>query len=82
MNPHEIQAVDAESLETILDRLHRALFCVVINDLVRPAEFEKVALLTEIPGLRVNFVQYDPAHLGTEPVLVALVFGQHSTNIL
>jgi hypothetical protein len=30
--------------------------------------------------LRVNFVQYDPAHLGTEPVLVALVFGQGLAN--
>jgi hypothetical protein len=56
MNPHEIQAVDGKPLETIIDRLHRAFFGVVIDDLVRPAEFEKIAFLTEVVGLRVNFV--------------------------
>src|SRR5262245_23530605 len=34
MNPHEIKSVDTESLETILDRLHRALLGVVVDDLI------------------------------------------------
>src|SRR5262249_18272835 len=76
VNPYEVQAADAEALETVLDRAQRAVRRVVIDHAVRPAEFEDVSLLAELPRARFHSVKDQPADLGTEHVLVALVFGQ------
>src|SRR5262249_33153420 len=76
VNPHEVQPVDAEAVEAVLDRPQRAVRRVVVDHAVGPAELEEVALLAEAPRSRFHVVEDQPADLGTEHVLVALVFGQ------
>src|SRR5215468_8001071 len=73
MNPHEIHMVDAEPLETILDRLHRAALGVVVDDLVWPAMFEEIALFPEIANLMIDVIQDESSYLCAEPVFVPFV---------
>src|SRR5262249_35658153 len=76
MNPDEIQAVNIGPLETILDRLHRALLGVVVDELIWSAMFEEIALFPEISNLRIDFIQDEPSYLGADPVFVPFVLSE------
>src|SRR5262245_22587299 len=76
VNPYEIQTVDAEAIQTVLDRAQRAVRRIVVDDAVGPTELEESRLLAEVAFARFDLVENQSAHLGAEHVLVALAFGQ------
>lgn len=77
MDPDDVQAVGAQSLQAVLDGAQGGVRAVVVDHLVGAAVLEEPALLTEVAGGGVlGLVQDDPADLGGEDVGVARVLGE------
>jgi hypothetical protein len=68
----EIQSVHPQAIEAALDRFQRTLFGVVIDDTVGPPELEHLG----IAFFGVDLVQDEPAHLGAQRVVIAVVLGE------
>jgi hypothetical protein len=63
--------IHPEAIEAALDRFQCALFRVVIHDAVGPAERKHLGVAV----FGVDLVQHEPAHLGAQHVVVAVVLG-------
>src|SRR5262245_56665670 len=80
VNPYEIQTVDAEAIQTVLDRAQRAVRRIVVDDAVGPTELEESRLLAEVAFARFDLVENQSAYLGAEHIFVSLVFRQYSAE--
>jgi hypothetical protein len=72
MHEDEVQSVHPKAIEAALDRFQCTRFRVVIDDTVVQAELEHL----RIALVGVDLVQDEPAHLGAQHVVIAVVLGE------
>jgi hypothetical protein len=72
MHKDEVQSIDPEAIEAALDRFQWTLFRVVIDDTVDPPELKHLGIAL----VGVDLVQHEPAHLGAQHVVIAVVLGE------
>ena len=80
VDPYEVNAIDAESLQAVVNRTLRSVGRIVVDDLVGASELEEPSLLSEVTRSRLNFVENQPADLGAEQVVVTVVFSQRPSE--
>src|SRR5262249_38795829 len=76
VDPNEVDAVDAETLQAVVNRPARPIGRIVVDDLVRPTGPEKTSLLAKPARSAFDLIQDDAADFGAQRIFIALVFNK------
>src|SRR5215469_12621205 len=80
VNPDKVKTVQAQTLEAVLDRLHRTCFCVVIHDFVWTTESKEIAFFAKVLYILCNLIKDDATDFTAQAVLIPIVFREFMTE--